>query len=218
MRAICRLRSRSAARAGAVRVWVRAITTRSRAEGDTPAAAFFFQAACSARVTRAATTTVRRSAMSTPARGFGGRRPPSASCSVSGAGAGGSKGGAASPRQSPVCTHWIGCPTANWACQPLAISPVVAAWVTTVTRAHASVAVVRATHAERRDAQLQIEVLVVRKVDGSASPGIWERAREECRRARGLEVDHHVVPLGKRCLSPPDIGPRGVVAGPEAPE
>ena len=73
MRAIWRLRSRSAARAGAVQACVRAIACRSSAEGDTPAAAAFsFEAACSARVTWAATTTVRRSAMSAPARGFGG--------------------------------------------------------------------------------------------------------------------------------------------------
>ena len=45
MRAIWRLRSRSTARAGAVQVCVRAIACRSNAEGDTPAAAFSFQAA-----------------------------------------------------------------------------------------------------------------------------------------------------------------------------
>ena len=41
MRAIWRLRSRSTARAGAVQVCVRAIASRSSAEGDTPAAAAF---------------------------------------------------------------------------------------------------------------------------------------------------------------------------------
>ena len=50
MRSICRLRSRSMARAGAVQVCVRAIASRTSAQGDTPAAAAFsFQAACSAR-------------------------------------------------------------------------------------------------------------------------------------------------------------------------
>ena len=61
----------------AVHVRVRAIACRSSADGDTPAAAALScQAACSPGVTRAATMTVRRSAMSAPATGFGGRRPP----------------------------------------------------------------------------------------------------------------------------------------------
>ena len=77
MRAIWRVRSRSTARADAVQVRVRAIASRSSAEGDTPAAAAFSrQAACSAGVTRAATITVRcPSAMSAPATGFGGIAP-----------------------------------------------------------------------------------------------------------------------------------------------
>ena len=55
--------SRSAARAGAVHVRVRAIALRNRTEGETPAAAAFSrQAAHSADVTRAATITVRRAA------------------------------------------------------------------------------------------------------------------------------------------------------------
>ena len=61
MRAIWRMRSLSTAMAGAVHVRVRAIASRSSAEGDTPAAAAFSrQAACSAGVTRAASITVRR--------------------------------------------------------------------------------------------------------------------------------------------------------------
>ena len=77
MRAIWRVRSRSTDRAAAVHVCVRAIASRSRTEGETPAAAAFSrQAACSAGVTRAATNTVRcPSAMSAPATGFGGVVP-----------------------------------------------------------------------------------------------------------------------------------------------
>ena len=73
MRAICRMRSRSTARDRAVPV--QAIASRCTAEGDTPAAAFSFQAACAGRVARAATTTVRRSARSAPVRGSGGAAP-----------------------------------------------------------------------------------------------------------------------------------------------
>ena len=76
VRAIWRMRALSTARAGAVHVRVRAIASRSSAEGDTPAAAAFScQAACSAGVTRAATMTVRRSGTGAPATGFGGRCP-----------------------------------------------------------------------------------------------------------------------------------------------
>jgi len=76
MRAICRVRSRSTARAGAVHVRVCAIARRNNSEGDTPAAAAFSrQAACSAGVTRAAIITERRSGTAAPATGFGARSP-----------------------------------------------------------------------------------------------------------------------------------------------
>ena len=68
------MRSRSTSAAAAVQVRVRAIACRSRREGDTPAAAALAcQAACSADVTRAATMTVRRSAISAPGGQSGGR-------------------------------------------------------------------------------------------------------------------------------------------------
>ena len=76
MRAICRVRSRSTARAGAVHVRVCAIARRNNSDGETPAAdAFARQAACSAGVTRAATITVRRSGTDAPWAGFGARSP-----------------------------------------------------------------------------------------------------------------------------------------------
>ena len=75
---------------------------RQRQDGDTPAAALSCQAACSAGMTRAATTTVRRSAMSAPVRGFGGRRPRPSAAPAAARKAGGSKGGAAYPRQTPM--------------------------------------------------------------------------------------------------------------------
>ena len=54
MRAICRVRSRSTARAGAVQVCVRAMAWRSSADSDTPAAAALAcQAASSSALTRA---------------------------------------------------------------------------------------------------------------------------------------------------------------------
>ena len=69
MRAIWRVRSRSTARADAVHVRVRAIASRSSADGDTPAAAAFArQAACSAGVTRAATRAVRSATSAPPLR------------------------------------------------------------------------------------------------------------------------------------------------------
>ena len=76
-----RLRSRSMARAGAVHVRLRAIVGRRELAGGV----------------RAAAMTVRRSAGSAPATGFGGRCPPPARCPGSGAGSWGFKGGAASP-------------------------------------------------------------------------------------------------------------------------
>ena len=64
--------------------------------------------------------------------GGSGAKPPSVRCSA----AGGSKGGAASPRQSPVYAHWVGWPTGQSGQPTLAVSPAVLALVTTVTRAH----------------------------------------------------------------------------------
>ena len=75
-RAIWRVRSRSMALAGAVQVRVCAIARRNNSDGDTPAAAAFsFQAACSAGVTRAASITVRRSDTGAPAARFEARPP-----------------------------------------------------------------------------------------------------------------------------------------------
>ena len=55
-----------------------------------------------------------------PVRGFGGgaRAEPRASAAPAAAReAGGSKGGAASPRQSPVYVHWVGWPMTKSACR-----------------------------------------------------------------------------------------------------
>ena len=82
-----------------------------------------------ARVARAATTTVRHSVTSAPARGSG-AVPPSARCYRSGARRQGFEGGAASPRQSQG-TH-IGS----------AGSPAAVVLVAGATRAHAGAAVV----------------------------------------------------------------------------
>ena len=83
----------------------------ARADGDTPAAAALLcQAACSAGVTRAATMTVRRSAMSAPERGSGGGAPCPPAASAAARAAGGSKGGAASPwpdRNVQHCVGWL---------------------------------------------------------------------------------------------------------------
>ena len=69
MRAIWQVRSRSPARAGAVHV--HAIASRSNTDGDTPAATGFSRrAACSARVTRAATKEMRSTTVK-PAPGLG---------------------------------------------------------------------------------------------------------------------------------------------------
>ena len=88
----------STAMAGAVQVCVRAIACRSSAESGRPAAAALaFHAARSAGDTRRWTSAERRSAMSAPARGFGGRRPPSARCYGSGAEGGGFEGGRSMP-------------------------------------------------------------------------------------------------------------------------
>ena len=81
MRAIWRVRSRSMARAGAVHARVRAIASRSRAEGETPAAAAF----------------------SRQAAGVRGRRPPAPAARAAARQAGGSKGGAA-PLARPPCS------------------------------------------------------------------------------------------------------------------
>ena len=68
------------------------------------------QAARSAGVTRAATMSMRRSAMSAPATGFGGRRPPPARCSGSGAERWGFEGGRSVPlpgRNVQHCVGWL---------------------------------------------------------------------------------------------------------------
>ncbi len=118
IRAICRVRSRSTARADAVHVRVLAIASRSSAEGDTPAAdALSRQAACSPGVTRAATITVRRAVTGRGgdgARGAGSRARP---LIPQRRGKLGVQGGRSVPLASPQCSTLRGLAYAPYGCQ-----------------------------------------------------------------------------------------------------